>query len=100
MSEAAVQRTVTEIQADLERTRSELTGSVDELAEMLDPRIKIAEAKANIKAAADEATASFKASTKGFVDDVKKGDPAAIGIAGGTVVTSAVLIAVMVKRGR
>lgn len=76
-------RTAEQIEADLRRTREELTRTVDELAGRVDPRRHAAEAK-------DKA----QAKATGFVDAVKSGDVKAIGAAVGAVAALGLAIAV------
>lgn len=61
-------RTAAEIEADLRRSREELTRTVDEISDRIDP-------KKQAQAAADKGRA--------FVDDVKAGEPRAVQIAAG-----------------
>ncbi|WP_182171331.1 DUF3618 domain-containing protein [Flaviflexus equikiangi] len=72
----APKRSAADIEADLQRTRQELTEIVDELATRVDP-------KANAKAAADQAKAKaneFAAKAKAVPADASHGDAVAIGI--------------------
>lgn len=75
MSEAP-KRSAADIEADLQRTRQELTEVVNELTTRLDP-------KANAKAAADQAKVKaneFVAKAKTVPADAQDGDASAIGI--------------------
>lgn len=72
----APKRSAADIEADLQRTRQELTEIVDELATRVDP-------KANAKAAADQAKVKaneFAAKAKAVPTDASQGDTVAIGI--------------------
>ncbi|MEZ7898941.1 MAG: DUF3618 domain-containing protein [Flaviflexus sp.] len=76
MSESAPKRSAEDIEADLQRTREELTNAVNELTNRLNP-------KTNAKAAADQAKQKaneFAASARGVADDAGRGDASAIGI--------------------
>ena len=91
-------RTPEEIEADLARTRMELADSVNELSTMLDPRVQLKEAKANITASAKHSAAAAEAKARSFVDDVKSGDPKAVGILGAGLATVAALAALAARR--
>lgn len=92
MSENPKKRSAEDIEADLQRTREELTAAVNELTTRLSP-------KANAKAAADNAKASaaqFAGRAKGVASDAGAGDPSALGIiaaAVGTIALAGFLIA-------
>jgi hypothetical protein len=81
-------RTAEEIEADLARTRSELTRTVNELSDRLDPRTQVEAART---------AATEKART--FADDVRTGEPRAVAVAGGAVAFLGLLI-VAAARGR
>lgn len=100
-------RTPEQVEADLARTRQELAASVDELSTMLDPREQIKDVKANVKAAVDRSTEAAKHAVDGagvkaqsFLDDVKSGDPKAIGIAGAGAAALGILAALVARRSR
>lgn len=100
-------RTPEDIEADLARTRQELAGSVDELSTMLDPREQIKETKANLKAALDRTGESARHAARGaetraqaLLDDVKGGDPKAIGLIGAGVAAIAAVAAIASRRSR
>lgn len=76
-------RSAAEIEADLIKTREELTRTVDELSGRLDPRTQA-------KAAADKG--------KAFVDDVKAGEPRAVQIAAGVGAAVAGIIGIAILR--
>lgn len=97
MSGDVAQRTPEEIEADLLRTRAELTASVDELADILSPKRQLAEAKKNIKNAAERSADSATYAVRGLVAEVKNGNPKVIGIIGGVAVAT-VVIAVVARR--
>ncbi|MFC4556297.1 DUF3618 domain-containing protein [Georgenia faecalis] len=111
MSEDASKRSPEQIEADLARTRAELSSTVNELTEMLDPRRQVEEAKVNLRAAADRATENAKAKAKEkvdgvavkareFADDVRSGDPKSVGYLGAGVAVVASIITLMARRGR
>lgn len=85
MSEEAQprKRTAAEIEADLAKTREELTRTVDELSGRLDPRNQA-------KAAADKGRA--------FVDDVKSGEPRAVRVVGGVLAAVAGIVGIAILR--
>lgn len=80
-------RTPEQIQADLARTRLELTSTVDELVDRLDPRNQIEEVRASVRA-------KFHA----FTEDLRNKDPKALGIAAAGVAV-VVLTVVLARRG-
>ncbi|MFH5821797.1 DUF3618 domain-containing protein [Georgenia sp. AZ-5] len=82
-------RSAEEIEADIARARLELTSTVDELSDRLDPR-------AQLDAARSAATA--KAQT--FAGDVKKGEPKAVAIVGGALAFIGLMIVGAARRGR
>lgn len=71
-----------EIQAELERTRAEMTATVDELAARLDPKVHLN----NAKEGALNAAANVGDGAKKLADDAGKGDLHAIGIIAGAAV--------------
>lgn len=85
MSQEPTKRTAAEIEADLERTRRELTEAVDAVAARVDPRRQIAKAKAK---------------GKSFASDVKAAKPAALAIIGGTAAAIATVATLAVVRKR
>ncbi|GAB2981107.1 MAG TPA: DUF3618 domain-containing protein [Actinotalea caeni] len=76
-------RSAAEIEADLRRTREELTRTVDEISDRLDPRRQA-------QAAADKGRA--------FVEDVRAGEPRAVQIAGGALAAIAGLVGIAILR--
>lgn len=79
-------RTAAEIEADLRRNREELTRTVDQISDKIDPR-------AQLKAAGDAG--------KDFVEDVKAGEPRAVQIAGGVAAAVAGVVGlILVRRNR
>ena len=110
-SSKAPKRSAEQMEADLARTRAELTDTVNVLSERLSPKTQIENAKQTAKATAadlnDKAmawadtatgkaagfaeTASVKA--KDVVEEAAEGDPRAIAIIGGVVAGAAALIA-------
>lgn len=104
---AEEKRTPQDIEADLARTRAELARSVDELSTMIDPRTQVREAKDNLKAAlhrskesAQHAGEGAGAKAKSLLEDVRTGDPKAIGILGAGVAVVAAAAALLARRGR
>lgn len=93
-------RTPEEIEADLARTRVDLADSVDELTTMLDPRVQLKEATSNISAAAKHAAKGAEAKAQSFMEDVKAGDPKAVGIVGAGVAAAALIAALAARRSR
>ncbi|MDD9207066.1 DUF3618 domain-containing protein [Georgenia sp. 10Sc9-8] len=89
-------RTPEEIEADLARTRLELTTTVDELSERLDPRRQVEALKTEATATLNEVTDRAKA----FTERVKSGDTTALGILGGSVAAVALLVVLKVRQGR
>lgn len=85
---AAKARTPEQIQKDIEITRAQLTDTVDELSERVDPRIKVDQAKAQALDMADRA----KVEAKRFGRKIKAGDPKALGIVGGAVALAALAL--------
>lgn len=83
MSEQPRKRTAAEIEADLRRSREELTRTVDELSDRVDPRRQA-------QAAADKGRA--------FVEDVKAGEPRAVQIAGGVLAAVAGVVGLAILR--
>lgn len=76
-------RTSAEIEADLQRSREELTRTVDELSDRLDPRRQA-------QAAAEQG--------KQFVENVRSGDPAAVRLAGGVAAVVAAVAGIAILR--
>jgi hypothetical protein len=76
-------RSAAEIEADLKRSREELTRTVDELSGRLDPRRQA-------QAAAEQG--------RQFVENVRSGDPAAVRIAGGVAAVVAAVVGVGILR--
>lgn len=71
-------RTAAEIEADLERTRAELTQAVDELSARVDPRRQVEEIRNQARAKFENASEQGKT----FAADVKAGNPKAIAVLG------------------
>jgi hypothetical protein len=76
-------RTAAEIEADLRRHREDLTNTVDQISDKIDPRRQA-------QVAADKG--------KAFVDDVKAGEPRAVQIAGGVLAAVAGIVGVAILR--
>jgi hypothetical protein len=79
----ARKRTAAEIEDDLRRRREELTRTVDEISDKVDPRRQA-------QAAADKGRA--------FVEDVKAGEPRAVQIAAGVAAAVAGIIGITILR--
>lgn len=80
-------RTPEQIEAEILRTRSQLTDTVNELSDRLDPRAQIDTAKE---------VATEKART--FADDVRRRDPKALATLGASVAAAALLIVLKARR--
>lgn len=98
-------RTAAEIQADLERTRAELSRTVDELADRVDPRAHVNAAKERVAELASDGTeqlkeagAQAKDAATHFVSDVRSGEPRALAVAGAAVAAVAGLVAILIRR--
>lgn len=98
-------RTVAEIEADNARARAELSRTVDELADRVDPRAHVAAAKDRASEAASEVAEVAKAkaavaqdAAAGFVDDVKKRDPKALAIAAGAAAALVAIVLISVRK--
>lgn len=97
-------RSVAEIEADLARTRLELSETLDALKERVDPRVRAEElselAKAKASALADQTRARAAAAgeeAKKFADDVVARKPRALVVVGAAV---ALVAGVVVLAGR
>ncbi|UNX54549.1 DUF3618 domain-containing protein [Georgenia sp. TF02-10] len=89
-------RTPEEIEADLARTRLELTSTVDELTDRLDPRAKVEEVKGRVDAVKEAATQ--QAAT--FVGAVRERDPKALATVGVGVLVTVGLTILRWRRSR
>lgn len=97
MSETRPTRTAAEIEADLARTRSELTATVNELSDRLNPRTQLNAAKESARAAA----ADFSTRAREMGDRAAGGDPTALAIVAGVIATAAgVVIGAVLRRKR
>lgn len=85
-----------EIQAELERTRAEMTATVDELAARLDPKVHLN----NAKDGALNVVSNVGDGAKKIADDASKGDLQAIGILAGAAVALIGGIALRITRRR
>ena len=83
-------RTSEEIEADLARTRLDLTSTVNELSDKLDPRRQMDAAKDSARAAASAAGEKAKS----FAGDLGSGDRKAMGALGAVLAAGIALIAV------
>ena len=79
----ARKRTAAEIEDDLRRRREELTRTVDEISDKVDPRRQA-------QAAADKGRA--------FVEEVKAGEPRAVQIAAGVAAAVAGIVGIAILR--
>lgn len=113
-----VRRSAEEIEADLARTRAELTDTVNLLSERLSPKAQLEHAKQSAREAASDlnqraaewadtasgAAASFAETvslkSKDLVDDATEGDPRAIAILGGLAAGVAVIATAVWRRLR
>lgn len=100
-------RTPDQVEADLVRLRAELSETVNELVDQVNPVTKINEAKEQVGAALQHASDSAKsavsglgASAQSFAEKVKKGDPTALGILGAGAAAVAAGVAVVIRRSR
>ncbi|TRW46527.1 DUF3618 domain-containing protein [Georgenia yuyongxinii] len=80
-------RTAEEIEADLARTRRDLTSTVNELSDKLDPRNQV-----------EAARTAAQAKARTFADDVSSGQPKALAIAGGAVAFVGLLVVAAARR--
>ncbi|UFU02630.1 DUF3618 domain-containing protein [Ruania suaedae] len=87
--ESERKRSAAQIEADLAATREELTRTVDELSERVDPRRQV-----------KEATEKARTEVSSFVAGLKAGDPKAIGIAGAAAATVLAIVGLSVRRHR
>lgn len=92
--DAARRRSQDEIEADLARTRLDLTNTVNELSDRLDPRAQVTAAKDSARTAAKDAGDRAKE----FKDDVAAGDPRSIGILAAGLAAAGVAILVKLRR--
>lgn len=83
MTEQPRKRTAAEIEADLKRSREELTRTVDEITDRVDPRRQA-------QVAADKGRA--------FVEEVKAGEPRAVQIVGGALAAVAGVVGLAILR--
>ena len=94
MSDETPKRSVHDIEADLQRTRDELTNSVNELANRLDP-------KANVKAVTDSAkskVSEFASKAKALPGDASEGDSSSIAILAGSAATAGLALYLLIRR--
>jgi len=88
------QRSIEDIEAELRRTREEMTQTVNELAGRLDPKVVAKNAADQAKQKADTAANRVKA----LANDAKSGDLRAIGILAGSAVAVIGLGALIIYR--
>ncbi|MDO5700189.1 MAG: DUF3618 domain-containing protein [Bowdeniella nasicola] len=116
MSEEKDNRSVKDIQKDLDRRRKELADSVNQLANRVNPKSSIESVKASFMSKAKDASKSANSATddakraakvfadeasmhaKVFMDDVKRGDTKTIAIAGVAAASLVALIGLSLKR--
>lgn len=98
-------RTAAEIKADNERVRAEMSATVDQLADRVDPRAHVAAAKERASGAASEVAevAKVKASQAqevgaAFVEDVKQREPKALAVVAGAAAAVAAVVAISVAK--
>ncbi len=98
-------RTVAEIEADNARARAELSRTVDELADRVDPRAHVAAAKDRAAEAASEVAGAARAkaavaqdAAAGFVDDVARRDPKALAIAAGALAAVVAIVLISIRK--
>lgn len=98
-------RTADEIEADLARTRAELTQTLDDLGERLNPSIQAARladaTRVKATAVSEQASATARAAAKEartFADDVAARKPRALVIAGAGLALVAGVVAVAIRR--
>ncbi|MDD7383994.1 MAG: DUF3618 domain-containing protein [Actinomycetaceae bacterium] len=82
------ERTPEQIDAELTRTREELTATVNELAERLNPRSLAANAKDTAKESAAKASHAARNTAADVAADVRDGDRRTIGILAGAAVAT------------
>ncbi|GAA4418937.1 hypothetical protein GCM10023169_09100 [Georgenia halophila] len=87
-------RTIPEIEAQLAKSRLELTNAVDELSDRLDPRMQVEAAKSQLR----DLVGLASERAKSFKEDVTSGDPKSIGIVVVGVAAVGVVIAVSLRR--
>ena len=92
--EAPKKRTAAEIEADLQRTREELTQAVDQLSARVDPRRQVEEIRNQARAKFADASAQGKS----FAEDVKAGNPKAIATLGAAAAAVLAIGAIIVAR--
>ncbi|GAA4285972.1 DUF3618 domain-containing protein [Georgenia daeguensis] len=93
-NDAARKRSQAEIEADLARTRLDLTNTVNELSDRLDPRAQVSAAKESARTAAKEAGDRAKE----FKDEVAAGDPRSLGVLVAGLAAAGVAILIKLRR--
>lgn len=88
--------TAAEIEEQLERTRAEMTATVDELASRLDPKMHLN----NAKEGALNVVSNVGDGAKKIADDAGKGDLQAMGILAGAAIALVGGIALRITRRR
>lgn len=83
----AAKPTMDELEAQIAKARLDLTSTVDELSDRVDPRVQIAELKATVSERA-----------KAFTQGLKSGDPKSLGIVAGGVAALGLVIVVSIRR--
>lgn len=80
-------RTPEEVQTDIARTRLELTSTVDELVDRLDPRVQVA-----------QATATIRARAQAVKERLRARDPKTVGVVAVGAATTVLLVVALVRR--
>ena len=91
------QRSESQIKADLEAARKNLSGTVEELPDYLSPKANVERAKADaqkkVRALADKAQETVEAASSGKPEAIKK----VAAVAGGAVLLGALIVRRMLK---
>lgn len=91
------QRSESQIQADLEAARKNLSGTVEELSDYLSPKANVervkADAQKKVRALADKAQETVEAASSGKPEAIKK----VVAVAGGAVLLGALIVRSMLK---
>lgn len=91
------QRSESQIKADLEAARKNLSGTVEELSDYLSPKANVERAKADaqkkVRAFADKAQETVEAASNGKPEAIKK----VAAVAGGAVLLGALIVRRMLK---
>lgn len=100
-------RTPAEVEAELEQLRADLSDSVNELVDKLNPVNHLNDAKDNVSAAishagesAKHAAAGLGAKAQGFAERLRHGEPQALAALGAGLAATAAVVTVAVRRSR